>query len=118
MTDCQFLYRTFRPDGHSERVPAEIIALHSYYSPQSDALCCNTILRCKGFGRFRVSIDTGSSTRSGRIELWTSSGWTEIHTVRAKDLTVTRPIDRAVRATDFKEDVEELVRVACEVLEG
>jgi hypothetical protein len=111
VTDCQFLYRAFL---RSTSVPAEVISGQFYYHNKWDALCCNVILRCEPFGRFRVSIDT--SDKGGRIELWTPNGWTEVHTVWVKELRVVRPRDRTVQAVDFKADVEELVRVACEVL--
>jgi hypothetical protein len=117
VTDCQFLYRTFRPDGRSDLAPAEIIALQCWYDRQFDAIRLDTTLRCKGFGRFRVSIDTGRS-KGGSIELWTPNGWTPMHDMPVALLRVVRPYDRAVAAIDFKADVEELVRVACEILEG
>jgi hypothetical protein len=116
MTDCNFHYRVSRPDGHVDVVPAEVITGQFYRNPKWDALCCNVVLKCKGFGQFRVSIDT--SDKGGCIELWTDNGWTEVHTVWTKHLKVVRPHDRAVAASDFKTDVEELVRVACEILEG
>jgi len=116
MTERQFLYRITGPDGQTVPTAAEIIALQCWYDRQFDAIRLKATLRCEGFGRFRVSIDTGRS-KGGTIELWTPNGWTPMHDMPVALLRVVRPYDRPPTAIDFKDDVEELVRVACEILE-